>query len=133
MESQHIGCKENEPKERLMGKIILGVIQRISAWMNKYKNDHIHISTHTSTHQNTFIPIQTRLNLHTNVMPNTNKLILQLKHNWLNWPGNSHEQTTNIINLTISLLKTFYTHTSNSNYSKSASKHLSINLYALNL
>ena len=31
MESQHIGCKENEPKERLMGKIILGVIQRISA------------------------------------------------------------------------------------------------------
>ena len=52
MESQHIGCKENEPKERLMGKIILGVIQRISAWMNKYKNDHIHISAqaHTLTH-----------------------------------------------------------------------------------
>ena len=75
MESQHIGCRENEPKEILMGKIILGVILCISAWMNKYKNDHIHISEHTSTHPYALIPIQTRLNLHTNVMPNTNKLI----------------------------------------------------------
>ena len=83
MESQHIGCKENEPKERLMGKIILGVIQCISAWMNKYKNDHIHISAHIQprTHPYTFILIPTRLYLHTNVMPNTNKLILQMKHN----------------------------------------------------